>query len=154
MARLVGPVLTHDPTAEKSPMSHLRSEFGSGGGTPWWTMLQALMFFEEEASVPLQFSHKKAHEVPQPGPASRVTEAFAAIMREMARVAPDMVLEIETGDARTIRVTKMLVTRAGSELGTPWRQWHVGTKVYARPMEATERRRERSERANRADHRN
>jgi len=111
------------------------------------------MFFEEEPRVPLQFSHKKAHEVPQPGPASRVTEAVSAIMREMARVAPDMVLEIETGDEKTIRATKMLVTRAGNELGTPWRQWHVGTKVYAKPMEATKLRRERSERANLSDHR-
>ena len=103
--------------------------------------------------MPLQFSHKKAHEVPEPGPASRVTEAFSAIMKEMARVAPGMVLEIETGDERAIRATRMLVTRAGSQSGTPWRQWHVGTKVYAQPMEATKRRRERSERANLSDYR-
>jgi hypothetical protein len=111
------------------------------------------MLFEEEANVPLQFSHKKAHEVPQPPRASRVTEAFSAIMNEMARVAPGMVLEIETGDERRIRATRMLVTRAGSESTTPWRQWHVGTKVYAQPMEATKRRRGRSERGNLFDYR-
>jgi len=103
--------------------------------------------------MPLQFRHKKAHEVPQPGRGSRVTEAFTAIMNEMARVAPDMVLEIETGDARAIRATRMLVARAGSESGMPWRQWHVGTKVYAQPMEETKRRRDRSARANLSDHR-
>ena len=103
--------------------------------------------------MPLQFSHKKAHEVPQPGPASRVTEALSAIMREMARVAPGMVLEIETGEEKKIRATKMLVTRAGNELGTPWQHWHAGTKVYAKPMEATRRRKERSERANLSDYR-
>lgn len=116
-------------------------------------MLQSLMLFEEETEVPLQFSHKRAHEVPQPRPASRVTEAFSAIMNEMARVAPGMVLEIETGDEKAIRATRMLVTRAGSESGTPWRQWHVGTKVYAQSMEAIKRRRERSERANLSDYR-
>lgn len=103
--------------------------------------------------MPLKFSHKKAHEVPQPGRASRVSEAFSAIMNEMARVAPDMVLEIETGDERELRATRMLVTRAGCESMTPWRQWHVGTKVYAQPMEATKRRRGRSERANVFDYR-
>jgi hypothetical protein len=116
-------------------------------------MLQAARLFEEEANVPLQFSHKKAHEVPQPARASRVSEAFSAIMKEMARVAPDMVLEIETGDERELRATRMLVTRAGCESTTPWRQWHVGTKVYAQPMEATKRRRGRSERANLFDYR-
>jgi hypothetical protein len=103
--------------------------------------------------VPLQFSHKKAHEVPQPSPAKRVTEAFSAVMEEMARVAPGMVLEIETGDAKAVRATRMLVARAGSESGMPWRLWRVGTKVYAQPGEVTKRRRGRSERANLADHR-
>jgi len=65
-----------------------------------------------------------------------------------------MVLEIETGDEKAIRATKMLVTRAGNELGTPWQHWHIGTKVYAKPIEATKQRRQRSDRANLHDYRN
>jgi hypothetical protein len=64
-----------------------------------------------------------------------------------------MVLEIETGDERAVRATRMLVTRAGAQSATPWQQWRVGTKVYAKPIEATKRRRGRSERANVFDYR-
>jgi hypothetical protein len=64
-----------------------------------------------------------------------------------------MVLEIETGDEGALRATRMLVTRAGAQSGTPWQQWRVGTKVYAKPGEVTKRRRERSQRANLSDHR-
>jgi hypothetical protein len=75
-------------------------------------------------------------------------------MKEMARVAPGMVLEIETGDEKAIRATKLLVMRAGNELATPWRHWHAGTKVYAKPIEATKLRRQKSDRANLHDYRN
>jgi hypothetical protein len=112
-----------------------------------------ILLSRRDPNVPLQFSQKKAHEVPQPRRGNRVSEGFTAIMNEMARVAPDMVLEIETGDERAIRATRMQVTRAGAQSATPWQLWHVGTKVYAQPMEAAKRRRERSVRANLSDYR-
>ena len=103
----------------------------------------------------LQFSHKKAGEVPQPRQRGKVSDAVAAVMRELERVAQDMVLEIETGDEKAIRATKLMISRAGEELGTPVRHWHKGTKVYARPVDPiTERgRKQRSERANLGDRR-
>lgn len=105
--------------------------------------------------MPLQFTHKKAEEVPAPRPPGKVSQALAALIREMTKLAPDMVLEIETGDEKAIRATRMLVTRAGNELGTPLRHWQVGTKVYAKPTDViTERgRKQRSERANLGDRR-
>jgi hypothetical protein len=106
-------------------------------------------------TMALRFSHKKADEVPQPPKRGKISEALAAVMRELERVAPDMVLEIETGDEKAIRATKLMITRAGAELGTPVRHWHQGTKVYARPADViTERgRKQRSERANLGDRR-
>ena len=103
----------------------------------------------------LQFTLKKADEVPQPRRRSKVSETVAALMRELERVAPDMVLEIETGDKKNIRATKLMISRAGEELSTPVRHWHQGTIVYARPVDLiTERgRKQRSERANLGDNR-
>ncbi len=72
----------------------------------------------------LQFSHKKAGEVPQPRQRGKVSDAVAAVMRELERVSHDMVLEIETGDEKAIRATKLMISRAGEELGTPVRHWH------------------------------
>ncbi|HLF76603.1 MAG TPA: hypothetical protein VJB57_03860 [Dehalococcoidia bacterium] len=105
--------------------------------------------------MPLQFTHKKAEEVPAKKATGKVSAALAALMREMTKLAPDMVLEIETGDEKAIEATKMLITSAGNELGTPWQHWHQGTKVYTRPADPiTERgRKQRSERANLGDRR-
>jgi hypothetical protein len=84
-----------------------------------------------------------------------VSQSLAALIGELNRLAPDMVLEIETGDEKAIRATRLLITRAGNELGTPLRHWQVGTKVYAKPADViTERgRKQRTERANLGDHR-
>jgi hypothetical protein len=104
----------------------------------------------------LKFTHRKAEEVPARTVSGRVNQALAALIREMTKLAPDMVLEIETGDEKAIRATKAMITRAGKELGTPWRHWHEGTKIYARPTDPiTERgRKQRTERANLRDKRN
>jgi hypothetical protein len=74
-------------------------------------------------------------------------------MQELTRIAPGMVMVIETGDEKAIRATKTLITRAANELGMPMRHWHAGTEVYAKPVKATQMGIERSERANRGDHR-
>ena len=59
---------------------------------------------------------------------------------EMSKLAPGMVLEVDAGDARSIRGTKGLITRASKQLGRPFVHWHQGTKVYTKPAEAPRRR--------------
>ncbi len=101
----------------------------------------------------LKITHRKAAEVPSPPPTSRMSQALAEIMRELTRLAPGMVLVIDTGDANTIRATKALITRAGKELAIPVRHWHSGTEVYATTSAAAPRRKQRLDRANRGDFR-
>jgi ketosteroid isomerase-like protein len=104
----------------------------------------------------LVFTHRKSKDVPSPNRSGKVNQALTALMREMTKLAPDMVLEIETGDEKAIRATKAMITRAGKEFGTPWLHWHEGTRVFTRPSDPiTERgRKQRSERANLRDNRN
>ncbi len=90
--------------------------------------------------MPLQISHKKQEEVPTPSSSGRVNEDLLTLKTEMSKLASGMVLEIETGSEKAIRATKMLVTRAGNQLGSRWRHWSVGTKIFAKPMEAVRRR--------------
>ena len=104
--------------------------------------------------MPIRITHRKQEEVPTPSPTGKVNADIETIKAEMARLASGMVLEIEIGSEKAIRGTKMLVTKASNQLGTPWRHWHVGTKVYAKPIEATNKRRQRSARANLHDYRN
>jgi len=102
--------------------------------------------------MPLKITHRKADEAPPPPALSgRVNHVLREIMRELTKLAPGMVLVIETGDEKTIRATKTLITRAGNELGMPMRHWHSGTEVYAKPAAIAARRKQRSERANRGD---
>ncbi len=90
--------------------------------------------------MPLQFSQKKADEVPAPGSGGKVNQELVALKSEMAKLGSGLVLEIETGSEKGVRGTKMLVTRAASQLGTKWRHWHSGTKVYAQPEDGAKRR--------------
>ena len=102
--------------------------------------------------MPLKITHRKADEVPpQPSLSGRVNDVLAEIMRELTKLAPGMVLVIETGDEKAIRATKTLITRAGNELGMPMRHWHSGTAVYAKPAAEAARGKQRSERANLRD---
>ena len=88
----------------------------------------------------LRISHRKEDEVPSASGSGKVNEDLLAVKAEMARLMPGMVLEIEAESEQAVRSTKMLVTKAAGQLGTPWRHWNVGKKVFARPMEATRRR--------------
>ena len=104
--------------------------------------------------MPLRITHRKAEEVAAPASkSSRVNDVLTEIMQGLIKLAPGMVLVIETGDEKAIRATKTLITRAGNALGTPIRHWHWGTEVYAKPVAVAPQRKQRSERASRGDHR-
>ncbi len=90
--------------------------------------------------MPLNITHRKEDEVPSPGSSGKVNQDLMALKAEMSKLASGMVLEIEAGSEKAVRGTKMLVTKASNQLGTRWRHWSVGTKVFARPMEAVRRR--------------
>jgi spore cortex formation protein SpoVR/YcgB (stage V sporulation) len=103
----------------------------------------------------LKITHVKEAEVPTPTAAGRVNQDLAALKSEMTRLSGGMVLEIEPENEKGIRGTKMLVTKAAAQLGAKWQHWSVGTKVFAKPMEAAKLRgrRQKAERANLGDFR-
>ena len=88
----------------------------------------------------LKFAQRSPQEVPSPGSTGKVNLELLAIKNEMAKLGSGMVLEIETDSISTVRGTKMLITKAARELGTPWRHWHAGSSVYAQPVDATKKR--------------
>ena len=90
--------------------------------------------------MPLRFTHRKEEEVPTPTASGKVNQDLLNLKNEMSKLAAGMVLEIETGSEKAVRGTKMLVTKAGNQLGSQWKHWNVGTTVFARPMEAVRRR--------------
>jgi hypothetical protein len=85
--------------------------------------------------MPLRIKQIKQEEAPKPSSTGKANTELFAVKSEMLKLGKGMVLEIETGSAKAVRGTKTLVTRAGKELGTKWQHWHVGTKVFARPVE-------------------
>ena len=86
--------------------------------------------------MPFKFSHKRIDEVPTPNSSGRINQDLVSIKNEMAKLAGDMVLEIETGSEKAVRSTKVLITKAAKELDARWRHWHVGSKVFARPIDS------------------
>lgn len=90
--------------------------------------------------MPLQITPRKAEDVPSATGAGKVNPDLAPLKDEMKNLASGMVLEIETGSAEAVRGTKMLISKAAKELGTQWQHWHAGTKVFAKPAEASKRR--------------
>ncbi len=89
--------------------------------------------------MPLRIRHVKEGEVPKPPSSAKPSKDLTAVKDEMLKLSKGMVLEIETGSEKAVRGTKTLVTRAARELGTRWRHWHVGTKVFAKPAQAPRR---------------
>jgi len=85
--------------------------------------------------VPLKFTQKRIDEVPTPSASGRVNQDLVSIKNEMSKLAGDMVLEIETGSEKAVRSNKVMITKAGKELDARWRHWHVGSKVFARPID-------------------
>ncbi len=86
--------------------------------------------------MPLKIRHVNEKEAPKPSATGKSNADLFAVKAEMLKLGKGMVLEIETGSAKAVRGTKTLVTRAAKELGTRWRHWHVGTKVFAKPAQA------------------
>jgi hypothetical protein len=90
--------------------------------------------------MPLQMTPRKAEDVPSATAAGKVNPDLAPLKDEMKKLASGMVLEIETGSAKAVRGTKLLVSKAAKELGAQWQHWHAGSKVFAKPAEASKRR--------------
>lgn len=90
--------------------------------------------------MPLQITQRKTEDVPSASSTGKVNLDLIAIKDEMKKLGSGMVLEIETGSSGAVRGTKMLITKAGNELGQKWQHWHAGTKVFAKPAEAIKRR--------------
>ena len=90
--------------------------------------------------MPLRITTRKEEDVPTPSSSGKINEDLVAIKNEMAKLAQGMVLEIEAGSEKAVRGTKLLVTKASNQLGSQWRHWNVGTKVFAKPAEAIRRR--------------
>lgn len=85
--------------------------------------------------MPLRIRHVKQEEAPRPSSTGKANKDLFAVKSEMLKLGKGMVLEIETGSEKGVRGAKTLVTRASKEVGAKWQHWHVGTKVFARPME-------------------
>ena|SRR5947209_3673065 len=90
--------------------------------------------------MPLKFTQRTSEEVPSAGSNGKVNQDLLAIKNEMAKLTSGMILEIETDSAKSVRGTKMLVTKASKELGAQWKHWHVGSSVYAQPVDGAKRR--------------
>src|SRR5436309_813944 len=90
--------------------------------------------------MPLKMTHRKAEDVPQPPGAGKGNDDLRSLKDELAKVSTGMVLEVDTGNEQDIRRTKVLITKAGRELGRPFRHWHEGTRVFAKPVDGARRR--------------
>ncbi len=90
--------------------------------------------------MPLRIRHLKEEEAPKPTSTGKVNEDLHGLKTEMTKLASGAVLEIEAGSEKAVRGVKALVTRAGRELGSQWRHWHAGTKVFAKPVGVVKRR--------------
>jgi hypothetical protein len=91
--------------------------------------------------MPLKISLRKESDVPRPTAAGKVNAELEELKSRMASLPAGMVLEIEATGGRTVRGTKAMVTRAARALGTTWRHWDAGNKVYAQPARRRRRRR-------------
>ena len=88
----------------------------------------------------LQFTQRKAEDVPSASGAGKVNPELGILIYEMKQLEPGMVLEIETGGDRGVRSTKTLISKAAKVLDMRWRHWDDGNKVFAQPAEPTKRR--------------
>ena len=89
--------------------------------------------------MPLKITQRRQEEVPMPSASGKVNPDLLTLKNEMSKLASGMVLEIETGNERAVRGTKMLITKAANQLGKRWKHWNVGSTVFARPSEEIRR---------------
>ena len=90
--------------------------------------------------MPLKFAQRKQQDVPTPSAAGKVNYELVSLKNEMSKLSAGMVLEIDAGSEKSVRGTKMLVTKAANQLGTPWQHWSVGSTVFAKPKVGPRRR--------------
>ncbi len=90
--------------------------------------------------MPLKFTHRSQDEVPSPSSNGKVNQNLMDIKDAMMKLPSGMVLEIETEGEKAVRGTKMLITKAGGQMGKQWQHWSVGSKVFAKPKEMLARR--------------
>src|SRR5438045_2226959 len=96
---------------------------------------------EADHSMPLKFTQKRESDVPSPAQNGRINPELELMKVELSRLKPGMVLEIDAGRDRTVRSTKVLVTKAAKQLGQPMMHWSDGNKVFAKAAEPALRRR-------------
>ena len=70
-----------------------------------------------------------------------------ALKVEMRNLAPGMVLEIEVETDKAVRGTKLLISKAAKQIGSPWTHWSFGTTIFAKPTDAVKRRGRRAKAA-------
>ena len=97
--------------------------------------------------MPLKISQRNENDVPTPSTAGKINEDVEHLKTAMRNLAPGMVLEIEVDSGKAVRGTKLSVSKAAKQIGSPWTHWHVGTMVFARPTESVKRRTRRSKAA-------
>ena len=90
--------------------------------------------------MPLKFTQRRQQDVPIPSAAGKVNYELVSLRNEMSKLSSGMVLEIDAGSEKSVRGTKVLVTKAANQLGTPWQHWSVGSIVFAKPKGAVRRR--------------
>ena len=90
--------------------------------------------------MPLRFTHRSPEDVPSPTSTGKVNQDLMELKDQMVKLPSGMVLEIETESEKAVRGTKMLITRAASQLGKDWQHWSIGSKVFAKPKEMVARR--------------
>ncbi len=91
--------------------------------------------------MPLKIAVRRETDVPRPTAAGRVNEDIEMLKQKMQQLAAGMVLELEVERGRTVRGTKAMITRAARALGSAWKHWHSGNKVFAQPARRRRRRR-------------
>jgi len=94
--------------------------------------------------MPLRITQRSESEVPMPTAMGKVNEDVEAIKVEMRRLGSGMVLEIEVGDAKGVRGTKLAISKAAKQIGSSWKHWNAGNRVFAKPAEPVRRRGRRS----------
>jgi hypothetical protein len=91
--------------------------------------------------MPLRINVRKESEVPRPRAGGKVNEELEGLKDKMMGLPAGMVLEIEVAAGRTVRGAKAMITRAAREIGSTWRHWHAGNRVFAQPARRRRRRR-------------
>ena len=89
--------------------------------------------------MPLQLSQRRVEDAPSPSAAGKVNPDLGTLIYEMKLLAPGMVLEIETEGGKSVRSTKVLISKAAKVLGTTLaslERWNNGVCPACGPKQA------------------